>query len=368
MFVTGLIDEKLWSIEDAEAGIRVRPVSEEIDVAPQAWLGPGLLDLQVNGVNGVDFNHPELTVEDLLRAAEYLDQRGVGEFFPAIITNTEQVTCHLLSTIAAARRRYPHLRDAIPGIHLEGPFISPEDGARGAHPRNCVSPPDIQLFQRYQQAAEGLIRLITLAPEWDQSVDFIHYCRRENVTVAIGHTLADGPTIKSAVDAGASLSTHLGNGVPLMLPRHPNVIWDQLGENSLWASFIADGNHLPDSFLRAAISAKGNKAILVSDATAFAGRPAGRYKAHIGAEVNLSPHGRLSMAVDDRFLAGSAQTLDQNIGYLYLNNITTFQRAWYMAAVAPRKLMSLSMPPVGEWLLYQIIDERLSVQKIARLL
>lgn len=368
MYVKGLIDHNLWSVEDAESGIRVRPAGDVINAVPEAWLGPGLLDLQVNGVNGIDFNHPDLVVEDLLRAADYLDERGVVQFFPTVITNTEERTQSLLATIAAARNRYPHLRAIIPGIHLEGPFISPQDGARGAHPRECVRAPDYELFERFQQAADGCIRLITIAPEWDGAVEFIRRCRVSDVVVALGHTLADGKAITAAVKAGAALSTHLGNGVPLMLPRHPNVIWNQLGEPGLWASFIADGYHLPQNFLRAAIAAKGDRAVLVSDATAFAGRLPGRYRAHIGAEVMLSAEGRLSMAEDERFLAGSAQTLDQNITHLYLQEITSFENAWYMAAAAPRALMGLAMPPVGDWLLYRFVDERLSVQKVARLL
>lgn len=368
MLVTGLVDSRLWLVDDTEAGIQLRPIGDCKEERPSTWLGPGLVDLQVNGVKGIDFNHPDLKVEDLVRAAEYLRRRGVLQFYPTVITNSVESTLRLLETIAIACGRYPHLRRAVAGIHLEGPFISPEDGARGAHPRDCVRAPDVDLFRRFQEAANGSIRLLTLAAEWESTPEFVRQCRSWNVVVALGHSLANGDQIRAAVDAGASLSTHLGNGVPLMLPRHPNVIWDQLGEAELWASFIADGHHLPDSFLRAAIAAKAEKAILVSDATAFAGCQPGKYKAHIGGQVELSAEGRLSMAEDIRFLAGAARTLDENVAYLYTRGIVPFERAWSMASAGPRALMDLAPPPPEEWLLYEVEDGGLHIKEVAQIL
>lgn len=364
----GLLDRRLWLIEDGGNGIQLRPIEGDGGPEPSTWLGPGLVDLQVNGVHGVDFNDPNLSVEGLVHAAEYLRRRGVVQFYPTVITNTIEITEQLLRTIAEACSRLPHLRRVIPGIHLEGPFISPEDGARGAHPRDCVCAPDVELFKRFQRAANGAIRLVTLAPEWETAIDFIRSCQDWSVVVALGHTLANSSRIHQAVEAGARLSTHLGNGVPLMLPRHPNVIWDQLGEPDLWASFIADGHHLPESFLRAGLAAKGHNALLVSDATAFAGCKPGRYTAHIGGDVELLSDGRLCMAEDARFLAGAAQTLDQNVALLCAKGILPFAEAWALASTSPRRLMDLAPPPPEEWLLYEMAGSELEVREVAKLL
>ena len=133
---------------------------------------------------------------------------------------------------------------AIAGLHIEGPHISPEDGPRGAHPQHCVRPPDVDEFHRWQEASNGSVKLVTVSPEWPESPGYIEAVVREGVVVAIGHTKATTDQIRDAVNAGATLSTHLGNGAHSMLPRHPNYLWDQLAEDRLAASFIADGIHL----------------------------------------------------------------------------------------------------------------------------
>ena len=305
------------------------------------FVGPGLVDLQVNGVNGIDFNDTSLTVDGLLKAAEYLLRQGVTTFFPTIITNAPAVTCQLLSTIERACQEDSWHSTCIGGIHLEGPFISKLDGARGAHPAQHVQAPDWELFTVFQKAAGNRIKLITLSPEWDGAAEFIARCSRSGVLVSIGHSMATPEQVAAAVKSGATLSTHIGNAVPLVLPRHPNIIWEQLSQQKLYASLIADGFHLPDSFISVVMKAKGNKCFLVSDSTQFAGMAPGRYRTHIGGDVELQTGGRLSLARGEGLLAGAAKTLLQNVEYLLERKLATLSKAWQMASVVPGRLVNL---------------------------
>jgi N-acetylglucosamine-6-phosphate deacetylase len=197
-------------------------------------------------------------------------------------------------------------------FHVEGPHISPEDGPRGAHPARWVRPPDFQEFQRWQEAADGHVRLVTLAPEWPEAPGYIEKLTREGVATSIGHTRATRQQIQDAVSAGAALSTHLGNGADAVLPRHPNYIWEQMAEDRLAASFIVDGIHLSDSFLRIALRAKGiERSVLITDAVAPAMCEPGPYK--LGeVDVELQEDQRVVLRGGSR-LAGSSLRMDRAI-------------------------------------------------------
>jgi N-acetylglucosamine-6-phosphate deacetylase len=268
---------------------------------------PGFVDLQVNGFAGIDFGEPALTPERVLQAVAAIEKTGVTRFLPTLITSSFET----FSACARAVVRTKHA--AIAGIHMEGPYISPEDGPRGAHPRAFVRGADVDDFRRRQDAAEGRIVIVTLAPEAPGVLPLIEHLVASKVRVAIGHTGATGGQIADAVKAGATLSTHLGNGCANMLPRHPNVIWEQLGEDRLLASFIVDGHHLPPATVKSMIRAKTPaRTILVTDAVGAAGMPPGRYTLG-GQEVELSPTGRVA-APGAPNLAGSALRLDVAIG------------------------------------------------------
>src|SRR5436190_16450624 len=202
--------------------------------------------------------------------------------------------------------------DAMDGFHVEGPHISPDDGPRGAHPRRWVRPPDVAEFHRWQDAARGHIRLVTVAPEWPQAPAYIEALAAAGVVVSIGHTNATGAQIADAVAAGATMSTHLGNGAHQILQRHPNYIWEQLAEDRLIASFIVDGIHLGAAFLKVALRAKGlDRSVLVTDAATPAGAAPGRY--YLGDQpVDLTADNRVVLAGTDR-LAGSALRMDRGI-------------------------------------------------------
>lgn len=303
-------------------------------------IAPGLVDLQVNGYGGIDFNTLPFEISDVYKTVKLLAQQGVTTFFPTLITNTDDAIQQGLHTINAACKTYLEVDQAIGGIHLEGPFLSKEEGTRGAHNPELVKQPDWDLFQKWQAIAEGKIRMITLSPEWEGVNEFIRKCSNSGVIVSIGHTAATPGQIDLAVKAGARLSTHLGNAAHLMLPRHPNYIWEQLAQDNLWATVIADGFHLPDSFLKVIFRVKPESSILISDCTKFAGLAPGTYESHIGGEVVLTPQGRLSMAIQPKLLAGSAQSLLWCVNQVIKKDLLPAREAWNKASLKPLELLT----------------------------
>jgi N-acetylglucosamine-6-phosphate deacetylase len=305
------------------------------------WLGPGLVDLQINGYAGLDFNQPPLAADLVARLTRALWREGVTTYLPTIITNSDDAISDSMRAIAAARAGDPLLAATIAGIHLEGPFISPEDGPRGAHARAWVRPPDWASFQRWQDAASGAIRLVTLSPEWPDTLDFIARCVASGVAVAIGHTAATTEQIDAAVAAGARLSTHFGNGAHPLLPRHPNYLWAQLARDDLAASLIGDGWHLPDAVLKVVLRVKGEGALLVSDTAALAGLPAGEYSTSVGGRVTLTADGRLVLADDPRLLAGSVCPLRGAVAQLARRGLADLSTAWALASIRPARFLGL---------------------------
>jgi N-acetylglucosamine-6-phosphate deacetylase len=267
---------------------------------------PGFFDLQVNGFGGVDFNAPDLTSDRLAEALARMRETGVTRCLPTLVTSS-------LDEFSTSARVIAGMSDpAIAGIHMEGPYISSEDGARGAHRRECVRAASRDDFRRRQDAADGRIVLVTLAPEVDGVLPLIGDLAADGVRVAIGHTAASPQQIQNAVSAGATLSTHLGNGCAAVLPRHPNVIWEQLAADALFASVIVDGHHLPPATVKSIVRAKGvTRTILVTDAIAAAGCEPGTYTIG-GVRTELGPDGRVSLA-GTPYLAGSSLTLDRAV-------------------------------------------------------
>ncbi|MCR2805243.1 N-acetylglucosamine-6-phosphate deacetylase [Paenibacillus soyae] len=328
---------------EMEGGVirSVRVVPAGLCEENQPWIAPGLVDLQVNGCYGLDMNALPLrpgTVSEMTRA---LLQDGVTTYCPTIITNSSEGIEQAARAIAEAVRGDSAAEASIAGIHLEGPFLSPEDGPRGAHPLKHIGPPDWDAFRRWQEAAEGLIRIVTVSPEWPGSADFIARCAESGVLVSIGHTSASPEQIREAVAAGAVMSTHLGNGAHLTLPRHPNYIWEQLAADELYGCMIADGFHLPPAVLKVILRMKGKKAILVSDAVSFCGMPAGAYRHHIGGDVVLTPEGKLHLADNSRLLAGSAMPLPKQVAYLANQGLADLGGAWDCASAHPAGLLGL---------------------------
>jgi N-acetylglucosamine-6-phosphate deacetylase len=295
---------------------------------------PGFFDLQVNGFGGVDFNAPALTPDDVGVALMALRVTGVTRCLPTLITSP-------FDAFAAAARVLGRIDDpAVAGLHMEGPYISPEDGARGAHPREHVADASVDDFRRRQDAANGRIVLVTLAPEVPGVLPLVEHLVASGVRVAIGHTAAAPAQIADAIAAGAALATHLGNGCAAMLPRHPNPIWELLAADGVFASFIVDGHHLPPSTVKAMIRAKGpRRAILVSDAIAAAGCAPGEYR--IGAQAcTLGADGRVSLR-GTPYLAGSSLTLDRAIANTVRYTGLSLEDVVPMATTIPAAFLGL---------------------------
>jgi N-acetylglucosamine-6-phosphate deacetylase len=281
--------------------------------AGAAFLSSGLIDLQVNGYGGIDLNDGELTAERVVELTGTMVRLGVTSYLPTLVTASREALLKALAAIAQATRADALTGRIVAGVHMEGPNISPVDGPRGAHPAAHVRPPSVVEFEQWQEACGGLIRLITLAPEHEGSSVYIRAVAAQGVHVALGHSAASPDQIAAAVEAGASLSTHLGNGVAAVMPRHPNLIWAQLAEDRLAASFIADGHHLPADTFKAMLRAKGlERALLVSDSVALAGMPPGLYSQAIGGEVEVCAGGRIGVA-GTPYLAGAGLPLIANI-------------------------------------------------------
>ncbi len=305
-----------------------------LDGAP--FLAPGWIDLQVNGFEGVDYNSPSSSPEQIAQSIRAIFGCGVTRFFPTVITGSPENMTAALRNLASAKES---IREgaAMEAFHLEGPFISPNDGPRGAHPARWVRPPDIDEFFRFQEAAGGNIRLVTLSPEWPKAPHFIEKIVEKGVVASIGHTRASAAELADAVSAGATLSTHLGNGADAMLPRHPNYLWEQLAEDRLAASFIVDGFHLPPSFLKVALRAKGlERSLLVTDAVMPAGCPPGLYR--LG-EVDVELHGDGSVRLTGGSrLAGSALRMDRAIANVMRSAGLTLREAVTLATRNPARV------------------------------
>jgi len=293
-------------IDFDETIVRVSPAA-----AQSGYIAPGFIDIQVNGFAGVDYNRPDAPHSEIARSIHALFATGVTRFYPTVITGAPDDMESALHNLARAKDSLPE-GGAMDGFHVEGPHIGVDDGPRGAHPKRWVRKPDFDEFRRWQDATANRVRIVTLSPEWPEAPRYIERVVAEGTVASIGHTNATAEQIADAVSAGASLSTHLGNGAHAVMRRHPNYIWDQLAEDRLMADFIVDGIHLGANFLKAALRAKGiERSVLVTDASAPAGAAPGRY--YLGEQaVDLTPDNRVVLAGQDK-LAGSALRMDRGV-------------------------------------------------------
>jgi N-acetylglucosamine-6-phosphate deacetylase len=345
MRIRGKLGENLVDlfISDGEISeVRPADISLPADIGDQDLrIASGLIDLQINGYDGVDYNDPAARAEEIAATAQRLRRTGVTHFCPTVITESSEHITNCLTHLIQAAGESLEFRRAMLGIHLEGPFISPEDGPRGAHPREHVRPPDWDQFQRWQEVAEGRIRIITISPEWEESIDFIERAAASGVIVAIGHTAATPPQIAASVGAGARLSTHLGNGSHARIDRHPNYIWEQLAADELLASFIVDGHHLPQSVVKCFLRCKtAARSILVTDAIAAAGRPPGHYRLGSVA-VEVTPERRVCLP-GTPYLAGSVLEMHEAVAKTVLYSDVTLDEALQMASGNPAELLDVA--------------------------
>lgn len=340
-FIEGLLylDGKPVRIEIMDDKIvDLSPLSRKENL-PEYYVAPGLIDIQINGYMGVDFADQELTMEKIRTATSALWKEGVTSFLPTLITADQESLKHSFAILSGA------LEDekagvSIPGFHLEGPYISPKAGFRGAHLEKYIREPDWEKFLELQEAAGNSIKLITVAPEIGGALPFIRKCTESGLVVSLGHHNGNAEQIAGAVEAGASLSTHLGNGCANMIHRHQNPLWPQLANENLSATLIVDGYHLTREEVQTFYGVKGNKrTILVSDALDLAGLKPGTYH-RWEREVVLTPHVVKFPAED--VLAGAASPLSVCVGNVMRFTGCSLADAIGMASTNPAKLMKLS--------------------------
>lgn len=338
------LDGKPVSIEVVDGKIaNIRQVSLEPG-ASKLYVAPGLIDIQINGYMGVSFGDQELTVEHMREITKALWKEGVTSYLPTVTTRDQERLLKSFSLLAKALDD-EEIGKSIPGFHLEGPYISPVKGYRGAHNEKYIRNPDWSEFQELQKAAQNKITLITVAPEMEGAIPFIEKCSESGVVVSLGHHNGTPENIEQAVDAGASLSTHLGNGCANMINRHHNPIWPQLSNDGLSVSIIADGAHLTRDEVRTFYKVKGNaQTILVSDAVSLAGLPLGEYVDSDGDTVLLTKDVVKFPAED--VLYGAAQPIRRCVGRIMTFTGCSLKDAIQMASTNPARLMGLDK--IGE--------------------
>ena len=321
-------------VDGVVAAIRHEP---KVGDTPKHWLSSGLIDLQVNGFRGYDLNGPELEPAIVHELAHALLKDGVTTFLPTFITASESQLIAGLEAVQRARRDYPLVRSMVPCVHVEGPSISPEAGPRGAHPLAHVRAPDVQEFRRWQASSGDLVGIVTMSPHWPGSVPYIRALTAAGTYIALGHTTATAEQISAAVEAGAVLSTHLGNGSHAHIHRRHNALWPQLANDGLSASYIADGHHLSPHLLQVMLRAKGlARSLIVSDVTAIGGMAPGHYDASVGGSVILAANGHLTMNDGTgQFLAGAALPIIAGVATLARDCGLQLHEALELATVNP---------------------------------
>ncbi len=270
---------------------------------------PGFVDMQVNGFLGVDYSAADLTLDKVLMTAREMYKRGTAGFLATVITSSDEIYAKNLGIIAEAMQD-AEIGHVILGIHAEGPFLSDQPGAVGAHNPKFVKKPSIEFFDKMLAWSHNTIRVLTVAAENEGAAELTKYAVAKGVIVSLGHHLATFDDIHRCAEAGASWLTHLGNGVPNSVDRHRNPIWAGLAEDGVMAGLITDGHHLPPPVVKVMIRAKGvDNVIFVSDASPIAGMPPGRYET-LGNFAILEPNGLLHNP-EKKCLVGSSATILQ---------------------------------------------------------
>lgn len=301
----------------------------------------GFVDLQVNGLLGIDFSRQGLTLQDVRKVTLELIERGTVAYCPTLVTSPFEIYKENLAVFAAAMHS-DEIGKHILGIHLEGPFISPEKGARGVHDEKSIREPSIDDFKRLQEWAEGNIVMLTLDPERLNAERLIRYACAQGVVVSLGHHFASERALKMAVEAGAKCSTHLGNAIPNLIPRHQNPLWWQLSCDGLYGTFITDGHHLPPAFIKTALRAKSiDKFIVISDASPLACMPAGIYNV-FDKKVRIEESGRI-YCDESASLAGSHSTMQECMSFLFSLNLLSEEELWKVSVENPLKLLGKSI-------------------------
>lgn len=342
----------------------VEPLGES-EPKPEYYVSPGLIDLQINGYMGIDFTDTTISQEDMREVTRALWATGVTQYLPTVITNSNEVLRECFRNLGKYVQD-PLIEASIPGFHLEGPYLSPIKGFRGAHLEKYIRPADIKEFETYRKLSGDRIKMVTLAPEYQENFQLIHQAVAADVVVSLGHHNADAQQVRQAVEAGARMSTHLGNGCANEINRHHNPLWPQLSNDSLTISIIADGFHLTREEVRTFYKVKGdNKTILVSDALDLAGLPPGIYNRG-EREIELTQN--VVKFPAENVLAGAASPISRCVVQMMDFTGCSLKDAINMASRNPARLMGL---PTGELrpgnradlILFDLTDDAMEIHK-----
>ncbi|MBQ5789471.1 MAG: amidohydrolase family protein [Thermoguttaceae bacterium] len=302
-------------------------------------LAPGLFDIQVNGAVGVELSSAGLTEEGVVAVLDKMLRDGVFRCCPTLTTNAPETMIGAAATIASALEKRPDLRPTVWGIHLEGPFISTAEGAVGAHPKRFCVPYSRELFDRIQDACGGLVKLVTLSPEYEGAGEFVRFLRSRGIVVAVGHTNATCAQIDEAVSAGATLSTHLSNATRHLLPKWENYFFGQLADDRLTASLIVDGFHISPQLVRAIVRTKGlDRIVLISDQSPLSGFAPGRYKTEL-CELEIQPNGKVTLAGDANLLACASFPVSHCVANVASIEGLTLAQVYPSATTVPARLL-----------------------------
>ena len=302
-------------------------------------IAPGLFDIQVNGAVGVELSSAGLTENGVVAVLDKMLRDGVFRCCPTLTTNAPETMVDAAARIASALEKRPDLRPTVWGIHLEGPFISTAEGAVGAHPKRFCVPYSRELFDRIQEACGGLVKLVTLSPEYEGAGEFVRFLRSRGVVVAIGHTNATCAQIDEAVSAGATLSTHLSNATRHLLPKWENYFFGQLADDRLTASLIVDGFHISPQLVRAIVRTKGlDRIVLISDQSPLSGFAPGRYKTEL-CELEIQPNGKVTLAGDPNLLACASFPVSHCVANVASIEGLTLAQVYPSATTVPARLL-----------------------------
>lgn len=321
----------------------VQYIEKLTDEGNEFIISPGFFDNQVNGFAGVSFSFggSDLTPEGIQKATRELWKKGVTTYLPTLTTNSQELLVKNFEILAEAIDD-ENIRGSIPGFHLEGPYINPEDGFRGAHPKRFVRLPNWKEFMEMVDAANNHVLQVTVAPEMEGVQEFIQKCSAKGITVAVGHHNANKEQLDQAVLNGAKISTHLGNGCANMINRHRNPLWPQLANDDLMISIICDGFHLLPEEIKTFYAVKGTeRTIITSDVTSYAALEPGEYTTDTGETIELTEDGMLRYPAQN-VLYGSASPITKGVGHIMEVTGCTLADAVQMASTNPARLYNLS--------------------------
>jgi N-acetylglucosamine-6-phosphate deacetylase len=310
----------------------------------------------------------ELTLDGIALITKSLWEKGVTSYLPTVTTNDKQIFLKNFALLAKAKKD-PLLHGSIPGFHLEGPFISPVDGYRGAHPFKFVRNPDWDEFMGLYEASEKNILQVTLAPEAEGALDFISKCREKNIVVALGHHNGSMKQVTDAIDKGARIATHFGNGCANSINRHANPLWPQLSDDRLMISIIGDGFHLLPEEIKVFYKVKGpDKIIITSDVSPLGGLAPGKYLNVLGDTLELTPEGAV-MYPAQKVLSGSGSALPKGVGNVMKVTGCSLAQAIQMASTNPAHLYGLNdrgelkVGMRADLILFTMVDFRMDIRK-----